>query len=65
MTNPEIDENGNKRWYDYNGNLYHTEYANGDKFWYDEDRMHHREDGPAIEDHYGMKLWYVHGDWIQ
>lgn len=33
----------------------------GNKFWYDENDLSHREDGPAIEFANGNKHWYVHG----
>jgi hypothetical protein len=33
-------------------------YANGDKFWYLNDKLH-REDGPAIEYANGDKCWYL------
>ena len=37
-----------------------VERANGDKFWYQHDKLHH-EDGPAIEYTDGNKKWFNHG----
>ena len=39
-----------------------TEYADGTKFWYLNDKRH-REDGPAIEYANGTKYWYLNGKW--
>ncbi len=36
------------------------EYANGDKYWYQNDKLH-REDGPALEWSNGDKFWYQNG----
>jgi NTP pyrophosphatase (non-canonical NTP hydrolase) len=36
------------------------EYANGDKYWYLNDKLH-REEGPAIESASGGKYWYLKG----
>ena len=36
-------------------------YANGDKFWYLNDKLH-REDGPAFECANGYKSWYLNGN---
>ena len=52
MSNLQIDENGNKRWY-ANGKLHRedgpaVERANGDKEWWVEGKLH-RLDGPARE----------------
>ena len=33
---------------------------NGDKFWYQNDKLH-RLDGPAFEDADGGKSWYIDG----
>jgi len=33
----------------------------GNKFWYDDDGLMHREDGPAIEFTSGSKVWRIHG----
>ena len=35
-------------------------YANGDKHWYLEGKLH-REDGPALECADGAKFWYLEG----
>lgn len=34
----------------------------GTKFWYNEKREHHREDGPAIEGVDGYKSWWISGE---
>ena len=33
----------------------------GNKYWYNEEREYHREDGPAIEYVNGNKYWYING----
>ena len=33
----------------------------GSKIWYNEDKQHHREDGPAIIHPDGTKFWYING----
>ena len=33
----------------------------GDKFWYNKKGQWHRRNGPAYEDIYGSKFWYVNG----
>ena len=35
-------------------------YENGTKEWYLNGKLH-REDGPAIKDHYDNKYWYLNG----
>ena len=35
-------------------------YANGDKFWYLDGKLH-REDGPAVERADGSKKWHLNG----
>jgi hypothetical protein len=65
MENPEIYENGNKSWYNEEGELHRegdpaVEYINGDKYWYENDKCH-RLDGPAIEKENGDKEWYQNG----
>ena len=35
--------------------------ANGDKFWYNDNREHHRLDGPAFISSDGDKQWWVNG----
>ena len=69
MINLYIDENGNKRWFNEDGNLNREdspaiEYANGDKCWYINGKRH-REDGPAIERVSGHKSWYINGKEIK
>jgi hypothetical protein len=61
----EINECGNKRWYNENGMLHRTdgpavEFADGSKWWC-VNGMIHRIDGPAIEDAIGYKEWWVDG----
>ena len=65
MSNPRIDEYGNKRWY-VHGQLYRldgpaVERASGAKVWYVRGKLH-RLDGPAIEYTNGYKAWYVNGE---
>jgi len=60
-----IDVDGNRRWYNLEGQLHRgngpaVEYVNGDKFWYIEDQFH-RLDGSAVEFRNGGKFWYVKG----
>jgi hypothetical protein len=64
MSNPVIDEHGNKRWY-HKGELHRTdgpavEYADGNKHWYLNGERH-RTDGPAVEYDDGTKAWYLNG----
>jgi hypothetical protein len=52
-------------WYNSKGKLHREdgpaiERANGDKYWYINDKRH-REDGPAIEWANGYKAWYING----
>ena len=63
MSNPEIDEDGNKFWYNEQGKLHRVDgpaikWWNGDKEWYLNGQKH-RLDGPAIEYSYGTKFWYL------
>jgi len=54
-------------WYKKGTSILHREdgpaieYANGDKYWYNEGK-HHREDGPACEYAYGYKEWYLENE---
>jgi hypothetical protein len=69
MTNPEIDEEGNKRWYNFRGEEHREdgpawELANGSKYWFINGEKH-REDGPAYECFDGEKDWYINGKRIQ
>jgi len=65
MSNPEIDEDGNKFWC-VNGKPHRidgpaVEFANGNKYWYANGNLH-RLDGPAVEGRYGTKEWWVNGE---
>ena len=58
-----IDQEGNKRWRNQEGQLHRTdgpayETANGDKAWW-VDGQGHRTDGPAVESPNGAKSWYL------
>jgi len=78
ITNPTIDDAGNKFWTNENGNLHRDEgdkpaceWNNGDKYWC-KNGHYHRENGlPAIETRTGSKHWYDentvcyrYDDWI-
>ena len=61
----EVDEDGTRRYFNTAGQYHRTdgaavEYANGEKWWYQNGRLH-RTDGPAIEWAYGSKFWYQNG----
>ena len=63
MSNPEIDEDGNKFWYNEQGKLHRVDgpaikWWNGDKAWWSHGKLH-REDGPAVEWCNGDKEWYL------
>ena len=63
MSNPVIDSEGNKRWYNDVGQYHRldgpaVELADGDKVWYLNGKLH-REDGPAIEDANGTNEWWL------
>ena len=65
MSNPEIDEDGNKFWYNEQGKLHRVDgpaikWWNGDKAWWSHGKLH-REDGPAVEHVDGSKFWYLNG----
>ena len=73
MTNPEIDDEGNKSWRNAQGQLHRdvgpaVECVNGDKFWFQNGKLH-REDGPAEKyvygSHHGMMLHASNGITIQ
>ena len=36
----------------------------GSRFWYNDDGLLHREDGPAVEGNNGYRGWYENGDLI-
>ena len=61
----EIDDDGNKRWYNEFG-LYHredgpaVEFYHGGKQWWVDGQLH-RLDGPAVEYKDGTKEWHVNG----
>ena len=64
MSDPVIDEDGNRRWYK-NGELHRTdgpavERADGSDWWYKNGELH-RTDGPAVELTDGTTMWYVNG----
>ena len=66
MSNPEIDEDGTKQWYNDYDQLHRldgpaVEYVNGEKYWF-VNGLKHRLDGPAYEGSNGDKTWYVHGE---
>ena len=65
MSNPVIDEDGNKFWYNEQGKRHRedgpaVELAIGDKVWYLNGKLH-REDGPAVEWAIGYKEWWLNG----
>jgi len=69
MTNPIIDEYGNKHWYNSKGEDHRDdgpafEGTEGTKFWYKNGKPH-REDGPAWESPHGFKMWYINGQRIR
>jgi len=64
MNKPQIDQDGNKRWYNEQSQLHRedgpaVEWVNGTKSWYQYGQRH-RDDGPAIEWVNGAKFWYQH-----
>ena len=63
MSNPVIDLDGNKFWYNEQGKLHRVDgpaikWWNGDKAWWSHGKLH-REDGPAVEWCNGDKEWYL------
>ena len=68
MTNPIIDNIGNKAWFNAKGQR-HREYGpaielvNGYKAWWINNKLH-REDGPACEYVSGGKQWFINGKQI-
>jgi hypothetical protein len=61
----EVDNFGNKRWRNKNGELHRLdgpafEGANGGKYWYLNGVLH-REGGPAVERVNGDKEWWLNG----
>ena len=68
MPNLKIDNNGNKRWYNSDGQLHREdgpaiEWADGTKEWWINGKLH-REDGPAFEDVGGYKEYWVNGEQV-
>ena len=67
MTNPKIDLDGTKRWYNSNGKRHRDndlpacEYPDGTKFWYKNGKRHRDNDLPACEYPDGSKFWYKNG----
>jgi hypothetical protein len=70
-----IDEDGNKRWRNHEGQRHRTEgpaveKAGGTKWWY-VDGQRHRTEGPAVEWADGSKWWYVNdqpltfAEWVE
>ena len=65
MSELRTDEDGNKSWYNENGERHRendpaVEFVNGNKYWYQNGELH-REDGPAIEWNNGDKEWWFNG----
>jgi hypothetical protein len=65
MDNPQITENGTKRWYNADDKFHRdggpaAEWPNGDKYWFQHGKLH-RDDGPALVWANGTKSWYQHG----
>ena len=63
MPNPIIDEFGDKRWFNKQGQLHRTdgpayEGVDGSNAWYLNGLLH-REDGPACEEANGYKSWWL------
>ena len=68
MSHPKMDKDGNKFWYNSNGEPHREdgpakEWSNGSKNWYI-NGLKHREDGPAIIWGSGKKFWYINGKQI-
>jgi hypothetical protein len=65
MNNPIMDEYGNKKWFNFQGEFHRDdgpaiEMTNGYKEWCQNGKAH-REDGPAIEYRNGTRHWYING----
>ena len=64
MSNPKIDSNGTKRWYNSNGKRHRDndlpacEYPDGTKFWYKNGKRHRDNDLPAVISLRGYKAWF-------
>ena len=66
MTNPRIDQYGNKRWFNEHGQLHRTDgpaliYPDGDQLWYINGKLH-RTDGPAAISADGHNAWYINDE---
>ena len=64
MSNPVIDSDGTKRWYNEQGKRHREDgpaivYPDG-SVWY-LNGQYHREDGPAVEWATGRKEWWLNG----
>jgi len=64
VKNPQINEQGTKRWYNKNGQRHRDGdkpaivWADGDKFWYRNGKPHRDGGKPAVERAGGDKFWY-------
>jgi hypothetical protein len=68
MDNLNIDEHGNKFWYDSDDNLHRTDVpavilSDGYQAWY-QHGLRHRDNGPAIEWPDGEKSWYLNNRYL-
>ena len=64
--NPHIDEYGDQRWYNDQGQFHRTDgpaamLANGEHHWF-VNGTRHRTDGPAIISSNGSQHWYIYGE---
>jgi hypothetical protein len=67
MDNPDIDSDGDKWWYDSDGEFHRTDgpavvRTNGYKAWF-QHGVRHRTAGPAVEYADGAKEWWQHGNY--
>ena len=67
MSKPVIDQDGNKFWYNEQGQRHRLDgpaviFADGNKAWWSHGKLH-REDGPANEWANGSKEWYLNDKW--
>ena len=65
MTNPMIDDEGNKYWHNSKGQYHRDDgpaviWNNGHQRWHINGKLH-REDGPAVEGASGYNSWYIKG----
>ena len=68
---PVMNQNGSLVWRNKDGRI-HRDYdrpafiwADGTRFWYQNDQIHRDNDMPAIIRNDGQKFWYEHGDFIK